>query len=192
MILFVAIVLFSFTWRLIRRAIVKCLHLVFKLTGLMRLYEHVRSKRASGRRWTLTSWCGGFNGFGQTDSSWWQRRPVSLFVSGPAELAYEKLVGDDTNDHLHQNGANVQATTRRPIKRGHLRRPSLSSFGRSLALPMGASWCNLNGSKFSFKLSQPPIKRPSGYSSKRKTIGNGFQVISNSGCPTRADHLHLA
>ena len=33
------------TWRLIRRAIVQCLYLLFRLTGLAKLYEHLARKR---------------------------------------------------------------------------------------------------------------------------------------------------
>lgn len=54
--LFVAIVLIGFTWRLIRRLIVKSLHLVFNLTGLTSLYEQATTRRHVRRGQLKQSW----------------------------------------------------------------------------------------------------------------------------------------
>lgn len=192
MILFVAIVLVGFTWRLIRRAIVKCLHVVFELTGLTRLYERVWSKGGNCRRWLPTSLRDGhLDGFGESDSSS-SRLPVSMTVGRSVPTPIVRLAGSpQTDDRLRQDCTSVQATTRGPSMRDQLRRPaSSSSFGRQSTLPLIANWCKMSGSRSSSQLIEPLIREASGRDLQKIISGN--KITDSSACPARADHLHLA
>lgn len=190
MILIVAIIAIGFTWRLIRRAIIQCLYLVLKLTGLTRLYDHLRAKRQRRREAVMGRVAGGGRDRPESSACYW---PISLAFPGPPQASVEVNAHAHHHHHHHDNDDKDHAqATRGPTERGQLRRRS--SIGRSLVLPMAANWCAGLGSSSGGRA----LLRSSGNFLLRGCVGLGGSNTKTKGdrhflnYDPRQGHLHLA
>lgn len=203
MIVSVAIVLIGFTWRLMRRAITKCLYIVFKLTGLTRLHDHLWNRHLDmiegheqRRQHGLRDQQLDDVEFHKPATSFVLRWPISLVVDiYKSVLSYKKL---SNYDHDNDDD-NITTATRRPIECGQLRRRSV--VGQSMVnLPLAANWCaglrsstRLNGREALLRQSGNILRRDCAISYD----GNGGPTRTNytlnyNFARQEQHHLHLA
>jgi hypothetical protein len=159
-VLCVVIILIGFTWRLIRRVITKCLYIMFRLTGLTRLYAHLKTSKQRRRlmleRWQRLAVTDGLDGprsqptadLYSPESGVCKREPplfgwpISLAVGRNRVASYQKLTdASSLSDEFECNNNNnygAEATGRR-VECGQ---PGYrSSITRSMGLPMAGKWC---------------------------------------------------